>query len=175
MNLESMSMAELLDIHNELAETKARPKTFASKAKLIERITKTAEAKSVDLDSFRQRSEPEVAARDTEQQTARTEAPEAPIETKPKRGKGVGDLARALIMDEAGYPYQLIAAMVNAQVDGASASPKSVAWYASKMRKAGIDVPARKKHFSANMDEKEATKWLKGVKVIFPTPAHRTE
>ena len=48
MDLESMSMAELLDIHNELADTKAGPKTFASKAKLIERIAKTAEAKSID-------------------------------------------------------------------------------------------------------------------------------
>lgn len=145
MDLESMSMAKLLDIHNELADTKAGPKTFASKAKLIERITKTAEVKSIDLDSFRQRSESEVAVRDAEQQTERTEAPEATTETKPKRGKGVGDLARALIMDDAGHPYQLIAAMVNAQVDGASASAKSVAWYASRMRKAGIDVPERKK------------------------------
>ncbi|WP_278390908.1 hypothetical protein [Stutzerimonas kunmingensis] len=168
MDLESMSMAELLEIHNELAETKAGPKTFASKAKLIERITKTAEAKSIDLDSFRQRSEPEVAVRDIEQQTERTEAPEATAETKAKRGKGVGDLARALIMDEAGYPYQLIAAMVSAQVDGATTSAKSVAWYASKMRKAGIEVPPRKKHFSADLNEQESIEWLAGVTVTPP-------
>lgn len=170
MNLQSMSMAELLDIHNELADTKAGPKTFASKAKLIGRITKTAESKSIDLASFRQRSEPEVAVRDTEQQTECTEAPEATTETKPKRGKGVGDLARALIMDEAGHPYQMIAAMVNAQVDGASASAKSVAWYASKMRKAGIDVPERKKHFSADLNEEESVEWLAGVTTIGNAP-----
>jgi len=168
MNLESMSMAELLDIYNQLADTKAGPKTFASKSKLIERIVKTAEAKSIDLASFRQRSEPEVAVRDTEQQTERTEAPEAPTETKAKRGKGVGDLARALLMDPKGYPYQLIAAMVNAQLDGASASSKSVAWYASKMRKSGIDVPERKKHFSAYLNEEDSAEWLASVTVISP-------
>ncbi|WP_312517843.1 hypothetical protein [Stutzerimonas nitrititolerans] len=168
MGLESMSMAELLEIHNELAETKAGPKTFASKAKLIERITKTAEAKSIDLASFRQRGEPEATVRDTEQQTERAEAPEAPTETEAKRGKGVGDLARALIMDEAGYPYQLIAAMVNAQVDGATTSAKSVAWYASKMRKAGVEVPSRKKHFSADLNKEETLQWLSSVTVISP-------
>lgn len=45
-------------------------------------------------------------------------------------------------MDPMGYPHALIASMVNAPIPGATATNKSVRWYASKMRKDGINVPA---------------------------------
>lgn len=166
MNLEQKTFAELLEIHNSLADQKAGPKTFASRAKMIERITKLAEAKNVDLASFRQDADDEVTDSRMEPQATDTSAAELPTETKKKRGQGVGDLARLILMDPMGYPYTLIAAMVNAEIPGATASPKSIAWYASKMRKAGIEVPPRKKHFSADLNEKESIEWLKGVHVV---------
>lgn len=170
MPLAQKSFAELLEIHNSLADQEAGPKTFASRAKMIERITKLAEAKSIDLASFRQDAAAEVPDSHMQPQADDTSAAELPTETKKKRGQGVGELAQLILMDPLGYPYTLIAAMVNAEIPGATASPKSIAWYASKMRKAGIEVPARKKHFSADLNEKESIEWLKGVKVVVPAP-----
>ncbi|WP_222910017.1 hypothetical protein [Pseudomonas sp. DNDY-54] len=168
MDLRQKTSAELLEIYNNLAEKKAGPKTFASRAKLIERITKLAEPQGVDLTTFRQSEVVEVPDEHIEPQADRTETPEDQTETKKKRGRGVGELARLILMDPMGYPYKLIAAMVNAEISGATASSKSIAWYASKMRKAGIEVPERKKTFSADMDEKESAEWLQGVKVVSP-------
>jgi hypothetical protein len=58
-------------------------------------------------------------------------------EPKP-RGKGVGQLARMLLMDPSGYPHALIAMMVNQQIEGATATDKSVRWYAAKIREDGV-------------------------------------
>ena len=48
-------------------------------------------------------------------------------------------------MDPAGYPHAVIAEMVNAQIEGAQASAKSVRWYAHDMRKKGAAVPERQR------------------------------
>lgn len=48
-------------------------------------------------------------------------------------------------MDPAGYPHAVIAEMVNAQIEGAQASAKSVRWYAHDMRKKGTAVPERQR------------------------------
>ncbi|WP_144945281.1 hypothetical protein [Pseudomonas oryzihabitans] len=69
-----------------------------------------------------------------EPQAKRTEAADAQTDTKKKRGQGVGELAKLILMDPMGYPYTLIAAMVNAAIPEAAVSPKSIAWYASKIR-----------------------------------------
>ncbi|TYP64017.1 hypothetical protein [Stutzerimonas stutzeri] len=168
MDLKPKTFAELLEIYNNLSEKKAGPKTFASRAKLIERITKLSDAQGADLTTSRQDEAAEVPDEHIEPQADRTEAVEAQTETQKKRGQGVGELARLILLDAMGYPYTLIAAMVNAEISGATASPKSIAWYASKMRKQSIEVPQRKKAFSADMDEKESIEWLKTVKVIEP-------
>jgi hypothetical protein len=170
VNLEDMSMKELLELHNKIADAPAGPKTFSTKAKLLVRIASIAEAKGISDESPVDpgRSEPRTDT-DTAAQSADA-SNEA--QGQKKRGLGIGELARVLLMDPIGYPHALIAAMVNEQIEGAKATDKSVRWYAAKMRKEGIAVPARAKHFPAFMDEKQSKDWLKTINVA-RDPAHR--
>lgn len=69
-------------------------------------------------------------------------------------------------MDPAGYPHALVADMVNAQIEGAAATAKSVRWYANDMRKKGAEVPPRQKHHPADMDEEQSVEALSTVRVI---------
>ena len=146
MNLQEMSIKDLLALHNEIADKPAGPKTFATRGKLLERIGSIIEAKSIDLASFGQSKAAEVTEPRAQPQADVTEATEAPTETEKKpSGKGIGRLARELLMDPAGYPHGVIAEMVNAQIEGAQASAKSVRWYAHDMRKKGAAVPERQR------------------------------
>lgn len=174
MKLEEMSMAMLLDLHNSIAEKAAGPKTFATRSKMIARIEQIAAAKGIDLDSLGRRQDAEVkkavsrpTSRSAEQRTA---APE----TKKKRGNGVGKLARRLLLDAEAFPYALIADMVNAAIPGSTATDKSVRWYASKMRKEGLDVPARRHIRDDHIwitDSETAKQWLRGISVVTPESA----
>lgn len=146
MNLQEMSTKDLLALHNQIADKAAGPKTFATRGKLLDRIESVAAAKNIDLASFGQHAEPEVTEPHAQPQADVTEATEAPTETEKKPvGKGIGRLARELLMDPAGYPHGVIAEMVNAQIEGAQASAKSVRWYAHDMRKKGVTVPERQR------------------------------
>ncbi|WP_447121835.1 hypothetical protein ACKBF4_32445 [Pseudomonas aeruginosa] len=169
MNLQEMSTKSLLALHNAIADEPAGPKTFATKAKLIARIEQVAAAGSIDLASFRQGTEPEVAEQRAQPQADATETTET--EKKPS-GKGIGRLAREFLMDPAGYPHALIAEMVNAQIGGAQATAKSVRWYAHDMRKKGIEVPPRQKVHAAEMNEEESAEWLATVAVVEPAPTN---
>lgn len=162
MSLQEMSMKGLLELHNTLAEKKANPKSFSTKAKLIARIESLQAARGAAT-----------AETEASPDAAPTKAPKATRKKKEKkeaapRGIGVGALARELIMRPEGYPYQLIAEMVNRQLKGASATPQSVRWYAAKMRKDGADVPERAKAFPAEMDAEQSKEWLDSVKVVKP-------
>lgn len=91
----------------------------------------------------RKTTEPSAAAK------AQTEALEA---SKPprtaassRRSLGVSALARSLIVEQPGWTYRRIADEVNARIEGAITSEKSVRWYASRMRKRGEDVPSRRR------------------------------
>lgn len=53
------------------------------------------------------------------------------------RGRGIGKLAERLIVEHPEWTYRRIAEEVNARIEGAAASEKSVRWYASKMRRRG--------------------------------------
>ncbi len=169
MNLEEKSTKELLKLHNSITEVPAGPKTFATKAKLLARIRSLTKLKGVDLAEY---ARPHVQRVSTlgGQIDGRTSGIEAPKETKEatQRGLGIGERARMLLMDPAGYPHSLIAAMVNEQIPGAMATDKSVRWYAAKMRKEGVDVPTRAKHFPSYMDEKDSREWLATVTVVKP-------
>lgn len=55
------------------------------------------------------------------------------------RGKGIGKLAERLIVEHPDWTYRRIAEEVNARIEGAKASEKSVRWYASKMRRRGVE------------------------------------
>lgn len=62
------------------------------------------------------------------------------------RGKGIGRLAERLIVEHPDWTYRRIAEEVNAGIEGARASEKSVRWYASRMRRRGEDIANRRKH-----------------------------
>ena len=146
MNLQEMSTKDLLALHNEIADKAAGPKTFATRSKLLDRIESIAAAKNIDVASFGQSKAAEVTEPRAQPEADVTEATEAPTETEKKpSGKGIGRLARELLMDPAGYPHAVIAEMVNAQIEGAQASAKSVRWYAHEMRKKGAAVPERQR------------------------------
>ncbi|MDG2510081.1 hypothetical protein [Stenotrophomonas maltophilia] len=164
MKLEEMPTKDLLALHNRIADKPAGPKTFATRAKLVARIEQIAADKNIDLASFRRPRKPETAEERAEPKTDAAEVSEA-AEKKP-RGKGIGALARAILMDPAGHPHALIAEMVNAQVEGAAATAKSVRWYANDMRKRGVEVPARQKHHPADMDEKQSAEALRTVRAV---------
>lgn len=169
MKLEEMSMKDLLVLHNGAADHPAGPKTFASKGKLIARIEALRAAGKLS----------EAASRQTRKSTAskplaqaKAKCTEAVIDyAEPVVKVGIGELARRILMDLAGYPHALVAEMVNAQIDGAAATAKSVRWYACDMRKRGFDVPPRAKVYPAEMDEKQSAEWLSMVRVIEPTPS----
>ncbi len=59
------------------------------------------------------------------------------------RGRGIGRLARSLIVERPDWTYRRIADEVNARIDGARASEKSVRWYSHQMRRGGIEGTAR--------------------------------
>lgn len=169
MKMQDMPTKELLELHNRIADKSAGSKTFATRAKLVARIEQIAEAKNIDLASFGQPKKPKAAEKRAEPKAEATEAPEA-TEKKP-HGKGIGALARAILMDPAGFPHALIAEMVNAQIEGAAATDKSVRWYANDMRKRGMDVPPRQKHHPAEMDEEQSAEALSTVRVVESAPS----
>lgn len=150
MNLQQMSTKDLLALHNQIADKAAGPKSFSTKAKLLGRIEQLVEAKNIDLASFGQRAEPEVTEPHAQPQADVTETVTVVrtfdlVPEKKPSGLGIGRLARELLMDPAGYPHGVIAEMVNAQIEGAQASAKSVRWYAHDMRKKGATVPERQR------------------------------
>ncbi len=164
MKLEEIPAKDLLALHNRIADKPAGPKTFATRGKLVARIEQIAEAKNIDLASFGQPKKPKAAEQRVQPKTEVTETPEA-TEKKPQ-GKGIGALARAILMDPTGYPHALVAEMVNAQIEGAAATPKSVRWYANDMRKKGVEVPPRRKRHPADMDEEQSAEALSTVRVV---------
>lgn len=146
MNLQEMSTKDLLVLHNQIADKAAGPKSFSTKAKLLDRIESIAAAKNIDLASFGQPKAAEVTEPHAQPQADAVETTEAPTETEKKpSGKGIGRLARELLLDPAGYPHAEIAARVNAAIPGAKATDKSVRWYAHAMRKKGTAVPERQR------------------------------
>jgi hypothetical protein len=148
MSLEAKSMKELLALHNELAAKPAGPKTFSTKAKLLDRI-RALQAAPV-ASKKKPSAKPRAAAK---KQQAKT-------------GRGVGELARELLLDPRGYPHALIAAVVATEIEGAACTAASVRWYANEMRKKGVEVPDRARVFPAQMDERQSAEWLRTVKLV---------
>ncbi|WP_099604776.1 hypothetical protein [Stenotrophomonas maltophilia] len=169
MKLDELPTKELLALHNRITDKPAGPKTFATRAKLVARIEQVAADKNIDLASFGQLKNPKATAQRAEPKAEATEVPDA-TDKKP-RGLGVGALARAILVDPAGYPHALIAEIVNVQIEGAAATAKSVRWYANDMRKKGVEVPPRQKHHPADMDEEQSAEALSTVRVVEPAPS----
>ena len=144
MRLQELKIKSLLDLHNTLADVQAGPKSFATKSKLIARIESIAVGRGIDLALFGQPGAASTADQRVQSLTGDTAAADFSPETRTgQTGKGIGRLARELLLDPAGHPHALIAEMVNARVEGAQATSKSVRWYACSMRKDGVEVPKR--------------------------------
>jgi hypothetical protein len=77
--------------------------------------------------------------------TSGPKPPKQPQAAVSSRGKGIGRLAERLIVEHPDWTYRRIAEEVNALVEGAATSEKSVRWYASKMRKAGANGASRRR------------------------------
>lgn len=169
MKFEEMPTKDLLALHNRIADKPAGTKTFSTRAKLIARIEQVADAKKVDLSSPRQPPKPEATRKPAQPRVEATGATEAP--EKQSRGKGIGTLARTILMDPAGYPHVLVAAMVNAQIEGATATAKSVRWYANDMRKKGTTLPPRQKIYPSDMSGEQAAEVLSTMTVVEPAPS----
>lgn len=132
------SLRDLLQLHNEIADKAAGPKTFRRKADLIARI-----------EALRGAQEP-------------APRPVPQFSVPAIRGL-VGRLARRVLADPSGTPYEDVAMFVNHFVPGAKATAKSVAWYASRMRREGLDVPKRAPAGSVCVwieDPATADRWL---------------
>lgn len=65
--------------------------------------------------------------------------------TASSRGRGIGKLAEQLIVELPDWTYRRIGEEVNRQIEDATASEKSVRWYASRIRKRGETIPHRKR------------------------------
>lgn len=77
--------------------------------------------------------------------TSGPNAPKQPPAAVSSRGKGVGKLAERLIVEHPDWAYGRIAEEVNARIEGAHASEKSIRWYSHRMRKAGVTGTERRK------------------------------
>lgn len=144
MSIESKPMKKLLELHNSLAPKPAGPKTFSTKAKLLDRIR---------------------ALRATQVVAKKSPKYKPKAAEKKETGFGVGELARSLLMHPAGYTHALIAAMVNEQISGAKATDKSVRWYACELRKRGVEVPERARVHVTDMNTAQSAEWLASVRV----------
>lgn len=144
--LQAAPFADLLALHNAIADKPAGPKTFSGRPRLLERIRKVAAEKNIDLAKFRQEPAPEVTEAQVLQSVEPVETAAASTEPEKKpNGMGVGKLAREYLMLPSGWPCQTIADQINTQIAGAKATAASVRWYANKMRKEGIAVPPRRR------------------------------
>ena len=165
MTLETMSMKDLLVLHNQIAEKPAGPKTFASRGKLVARIEALKAAQAPSRQTTKPKASKPLAQSKAKHTAAVVERAEPVVKV------GIGELARRILMDPTGYPHAMVAEMVNAQIDGAATTAKSVRWYACDMRKRGVEVPPRAKVYPAFMDEKQSAEWLSTVRVVKPAPS----
>lgn len=88
---------------------------------------------------------PQTASTTEIEPTSESSAPKRSEAIASGRGKGIGRLAERLIVEHPNWTYRRIAEEVNGRIEGATASDKSVRWYASQMRKRGQIVPERKR------------------------------
>jgi hypothetical protein len=124
-----------------LEKTEANGCTPGEDAAAFEKAEELVAKYKLDPDSFRWPPRPS-----TPFGSARSGlgAPKPPRAAAPGRGRGIGKLAERLIVEHPDWTYRRIADEVNARIEGAHASDKSVRWYASRMRQRESSVPSRR-------------------------------
>ena len=123
-------------------KTEANGCTPGEAAAAFEKAEELVAKYKLDPNAFRWPSRPS-----TPFGSARSEpgASKQPTTTASSRGRGIGKLAERLIVEHPDWTYRRIAEEVNRQIEGATASEKSVRWYASQMRKRGDAISGRRK------------------------------
>lgn len=125
-----------------LDKTEANGCTPGEAAAAFEKAEEFVAKYKLDPDSFQWPSRPSTPFGSARSGPGASKQPPA---TAPGRGRGIGKLAERLIVDHPDWTYRRIAEEVNRQIEGATASEKSVRWYASQMRKRGDAISSRRK------------------------------
>ena len=115
-----------------LEKTEAGGCTPSETATAIKKARELVKQYKLDPSAFRWPQEPSTT------EAAPTSEPSS------SRGRGVGKLAERLIVEHPDWTYRRIAEEVNARIEGAAASEKSVRWYANRMKKRGEKISARR-------------------------------
>lgn len=125
-----------------LDKTEANGCTSGEAAAAFEKAEELVAKYKLDPDTFRWPSRPSTPFGSTRSGPG---APKSPQASVPSRGRGIGKLAERLIVEHPDWTYRRIAEKVNAQIEGAHSSEKSVRWYASRMRERGERAPDRRR------------------------------
>lgn len=115
-----------------LDKTEANGCTPGEAAAAFEKAEELVAKYELDSGSFRWPPRPSTAFGSAR---SRPKPPKLPQAAVPSRGKGIGRLAERLIVEHPDWTYRRMAEEVNARIEGARASEKSVRWYASRMRR----------------------------------------
>jgi len=125
-----------------LEKTEANGCTPGEAAAAFEKAEELVAKYKLDPGAFRWPPRPSTPFGSARSGPASSKQPQAAV---PSRGKGIGRLAEWLIVEHPDWTYRRIAEEVNARIEGARASEKSVRWYASRMRKRGVEGTKRMK------------------------------
>lgn len=117
-----------------LAKTEANGCTPGEAAAAFEKAEQLVAKYELDPGAFRWPPRPSTTFGS---ETSALNAPKPPRAAVSSRGRGIGRLAERLIVEHSDWTYRRVAEEVNARIEGATASEKSVRWYASKMRRRG--------------------------------------
>ncbi|MBN9583560.1 MAG: DUF2786 domain-containing protein [Afipia sp.] len=123
-----------------LDKTEANGCTPGEAAAAFEKAEELLVKYKLDPDLFRWPSRPSTPFGSARSGPASSKQPQVTVSG---RGKGIGRLAERLIVEHPDWTYRRVAEEVNRQIEGATASEKSVRWYASRMRQDGKQVPDR--------------------------------
>ena len=134
------SARELLLVKRRIAallnKTEANGCAPGEAAAAFEKVEELVAKYELDPAAFRWPSRPSTPSGSA---TYVPKSPKQPPAAAASRGRGIGKLAERLIAEHPDWTYRRIAEEVNARVKGAQASEKSVRWYASKMRRPGVE------------------------------------
>jgi hypothetical protein len=125
-----------------LDKTEVNGCTPGEAAAAFEKAEELVAKYKLDPGAFRWPSRPSTPSGSARSGSGAAKSPQAAASS---RGRGIGKLAERLIVEHPDWTYRRIAEEVNARIEGARASEKSVRWYASQMRRRGEDVPLRRK------------------------------
>lgn len=151
--LETKSMAELIEIHNRAAEElgdvkPVGPKAFNSRRKAAERVVRLLERLADDDENVGKSSGPE----DTGEIVGKSPEPSS----RPRRPKVLVGVHFRTVREMAEHyllqpiSYKTILAMVLHYFPDAGTTVKCLRWYATQMRDRGEQVPTRPRHASAD-------------------------